>query len=243
VMVLVTFGAMFIALAVALAMRLSRAEIGAFLQGSFRGNLAFVGLATVLMVAQTRGMSSETTGLAALALAPTVPLYNVLSVVCLLVTQQRFELASLRRLIRPLLTNPLIIACAVGIVLAWSGWSLPVVITRSLAMIGQTAGPLALLGLGAGLVTLPVRHAVGRATVASLIKVAVSPILAFGLCHLLGLGSESLLIATVFAACPTAVASYQLTVQLKGDGPLAAACVVISTVLSMFALAVVLYVV
>ena len=44
----------------------------------------------------------------------------------------------------------------------------------------------------------------------------------------------------VFAACPTAVASYVLTTQLKGDAGLAAATIVLSTLLSLASLAAVL---
>ena len=100
--------------------------------------------------------------------------------------------------------------------------------------------PLALLGIGATLAERKhVTEGVGVALSASIIKIVVSPLAGFFVAGFVGLGGGELRIALIMLACPTAIASFVLTEELGGDGPLAARIVVISSVLSAVSLAVV----
>jgi len=75
------------------------------------------------------------------------------------------------------------------------------------------------------------------AFVASIIKVALTPLIGFAIALLIGLGSGETRIALIYLACPTAVLSFIMAENLGGDGKLAAAIVLISTILSVVSLA------
>ena len=218
-------------------LRRPRGEFGVFTQAAFRGNLAFVGLP---VIALATGGDAGLLARAAIMFAPTVLLYNVLGVVGLVVAQHRLDAQLPRKLAVSLASNPLLLACALGLLL----WQTQVDVTQvgrtTLELLGQTAGPLALVSLGGALVSYPVGRHLPMASLATALKCGASPALAWWLCGLLGLSAENRLAVVVFAACPTAVASYVLATQLKGDAALASACIVVSTLVCGGALGVVL---
>ncbi len=139
-----------------------------------------------------------------------------------------------------LVTNPLLLASALGILLALGGVRPPGAVLRTLDLLGDTAAPLALLSLGGALVAYPIRRQVPLSLAASAIKLAVLPALVLGLAITLGLPRDQRTILLVFAATPTAVSSYVLAVKLGGDPALAASTITLSTVLSVISLAAVL---
>lgn len=214
---------------VAWAMRLPRASSGVFTQATFRGNLTFVGLP---VIALATGGDEVLLAKAALVFAPTGVLYNVLGVGGLVAAQQRADWSLPGRVVKSLVTNPLLLACVAG--LAWwrSGAELPGVASTTLALLGEPAGPLALVSLGGAVASYPVGRHFGVAGVAAVLKCAGVPALVWVLSGWLGLSFADRQVAMIFAACPTAVASYVLATQLKADPALAAATIVISTVLS-----------
>jgi predicted permease len=215
-------------------LRRPRTEVGVFVQAAFRGNLAFVGLPVISL---SVGGDAATLTRAALVFAPVVVLYNVLGVVGLVASQHRIDRALPMKLTRSLVTNPLLLACGLGLLLWGVGTSPPRFAVTTLDLLGRTAGPLALISLGGALVTYPVGRHAGTATAAAVLKCFASPALTGGMAWLVGLPAVDLPIVLVFAACPTAVASYVLATQLKGDPALASASIVISTLLTGVSLA------
>jgi predicted permease len=112
----------------------------------------------------------------------------------------------------------------------------------TLDLVAQPSATLALLSLGGAMVVHPVHGKLGLAVGGAILKCAVVPLIAYACCELLGIHGVDRTIVLVFAATPTAVASYVLATQLGGDEPLAAAGIVVSTILSAASLAVALYV-
>ncbi len=234
-------GATLVAAVAAWLMRLPPAESGVFVQAGFRGNLAFVGLPVIIFAAGSMGQDVDlATSTALLALAPLVVVYNVGSVIALLVPHHGVSPRAVLKLLRPLVTNPLLIACVAGLLMAWAGIGLPTFVFRPLDMLGATAPPLALISLGGALVSFPVGKHLGAAVGSTMVKLVVTPLLTIVLWKWLGLSELHALVAMVYAACPTAVASFVLAGQLKGEQALAATCVVVSTMLSFASLAAVL---
>jgi hypothetical protein len=225
-------------------LRLPRASLASFVQGAYRGNLTYVGLPVVLYALQTVGGDAQGyQSLALLAVTPIIPLYNVLAVLVLLgaggdgqsgVAQQG------GKLLRGVVTNPLIIACVAGIAYAYSPLPLPAVAQRTLTALGQMALPLALLGIGAALRLRDIRAGGLTATAAALIKVAVAPLAGLALASALGLTGPELQITLLYLAMPTAAASFVMAERMGADGTLASSIVAISTLLAIPALTVVL---
>ncbi len=220
---------------------------GVFLQGAYRGNLAYVGLPLILF-ALAEGDPSATShfeALAVIAIAPLVPVYNVLAVVCLLHDRHCAsggdDGVSWGKIAFGVVTNPLILACVAGIGWALLDTRLPVAIERVLGTVGGMALPLALMGLGASLSFQGVRDRIAPALGASAIKLVIGPVLGIVAGKMLGLTASELKIAVIYLACPTAVASYVMAHQMRADHELAASIVVLSTVLAFPVLAVLLW--
>jgi len=75
---------------------------------------------------------------------------------------------------------------------------------------------------------------------AAFFKVAISPLIGYTIGRALGLEGDYLLIAVLLSATPTAVASFVMADQMGADRDLAAAIVVVSTLLAFPALATVM---
>ena len=240
VLAIAMVAAVVIAAVVALIMGLEPHRRGVFVQVGFRGNMAFVGLPVIIFALQDSPGGDVVVASALIGLAVLVPLNNVLSVMALVLARDGLSRAMLRKVVVSVLLNPLIVSAVVGVLLGWFELPLPVMIERPFELLGQTALALALVSLGGALIELEMRGRIGLATVAGGYKVFAVPLIAYGLATLWGLPAEQLFVIMVFAACPVATASYILTTQLGGDEALAAASIMISTVLCFPALAVVL---
>lgn len=111
--------------------------------------------------------------------------------------------AALRRLV----TNPLTIAAVLGVVLALTGWQLPEAVESPLEMLAGAAIPLMLMSYGAALrLSPPLGRAGhnGEVLLASVLKLAVMPVVAWGVGVGLDLDDRVLLGVVITAALPTA---------------------------------------
>lgn len=223
---------------VALWLRLPASSRGAFLQGSFRGNLVFIGLPVVLYAFAGGDEGIEATAL--LLFGPLVVLYNVLAVSLLLYYGDGAQQGMLRVALRGMLTNPILLACLGGLIVSLSGLALPQVADRTLAALGQMALPLALICIGGSLYTTRLQGGIGPALAASLVKVGLLPLIGLPLALWMELPAEHTRMVLLLLACPTAAASYVLVSQLRGDSALASSIIVLSSLLAVPALAVVL---
>ena len=213
---------------------------GTFVQGCFRGNLAFVGLPIIFSLPDAPlawGVSTRTA--AVLTLAPILVVYNVVGVVVLLVSQHALGWGMVRPLAKQLLTNPPLLATVAGIGCALAGWTLPPAVDKTFTALGEMALPLGLLGVGGAMVTVQRGGNWRWPLGAALMKAAVSPALAWLVGRGLGLGGQELKIVMILMACPTAVISYTLALELKGDAALASRTIVLSVFTSLTALAVI----
>ena len=108
-----------------------------------------------------------------------------------------------------ILRNPIIIGSLIGLVLAGTGSTLPVIILEPVTLIGGAAVPAMLLAFGISLVgSRPLERGGGRradAVVATAFKLVLQPVLAFVLARfVLGLEGHLLFAVVVTAALPTA---------------------------------------
>ena len=229
-----------LAYAVAWLLRVPGAATGTFVQGAFRGNLAFVGLPILYALPDATvagGMSLRTAAI--LLVAPTMVFYNVAGVVVLLLSQHAFGWKMTAPLLKQLARNPPLLATVAGIAVALSGWPLPAAVNKTFEALGEMALPLGLLGVGGALVTVKFgdtwRHPLG----AALVKTMVSPALVWVVGSAAGVGPAELKMLMILMATPTAVVSYTIAVELKGDERLASATIVASVITSLVALAVI----
>ena len=176
-------------------------------QGSVRSN-TYVALATVPALYGEGGLA-----LLALLIAAVVPLVNVLSVLVLSV-QGRGRRPGPSEVVHLVATNPLVVACALGLLANVLGIRLPVGLDGVLAALSAAALPCGLMAVGAALSLGALgRHGRG-VTLSAAAKFLALPLLSLGAGRLLGLLPEALGALVVFQAQPTATASYVLARQL-----------------------------
>ena len=109
--------------------------------------------------------------------------------------------------VRRLVTNPLTISAVVGLVLATTGWRLPAALMSPLGMLAGAAIPLMLMSYGAALrLSPPIGRAGhnGEVVLATVLKMAVMPLVAWLVGVALGLDDRVLLGVVITAALPTA---------------------------------------
>ncbi|MGK0722386.1 AEC family transporter [Leucobacter sp. W1478] len=103
--------------------------------------------------------------------------------------------------------NPIIIASALGLLVALFGLTVPEILLNPIAMIGDASIPMVLLSFGISLHGQRVlQTGVDRPAilVASGIKLLVMPAITWALCLVFGLSAHETFVATTIAALPTA---------------------------------------
>ena len=209
---------------------ISPAERGSFVQGAFRANLAYVGLPIVLSAVGDIGLRK-----AGILLGFMVPLLNSLAVVALILPHgdgggRARENA--RRIGFQLVTNPLILSSFLGI--GWSVLKFPVpgLVDKTLEILSSATLPLSLLCLGGAFSFEKARSGVRLAALAAGMKTLLLTALAVAAYRWMGISGDDLRVGAIMMGCPTAVITYVMASQLKGDTDLAGTIVVVSTAAS-----------
>jgi predicted permease len=207
-----------------------------FIHTSFHCNTAFVGLPVILYSLSTYPDSQKLIGMASMAVAPMIPVFNIMSVIVMRSsdTSGRGKLSAV--LLGRIATNPQVISCLAGLAVSFIGVQMPMTLSRTLGSLGSMALPLALISIGAGLSTRNVRDGLGAAMLAAAFNVALLPLTGFILCRFWGLTQAEMLVGLIFLACPTASSAYIYARQLNGDPAFAGNVILISTLMSALAL-------
>ncbi|MBT5433568.1 MAG: AEC family transporter [Alphaproteobacteria bacterium] len=210
------------AVAVAVLLLLLRPRLGmsgrdfpSFLMGSIRFN-SYAGLAAASALYGDDGLA-----LFALLLAIYVPTLNVISTGVLARYAGEVSTTPLA-VMYAIVTNPIIIACIAGITFNLVGLRLPLVLDRTLAILGDAALGFGLISVGAALQVESLRLGGRTIAAASVIKLLVLPVLAAVLCVLFGVEGISRGIVVLFAALPCSPAAYVLARQMGGNAELMA---------------------
>ena len=211
---------------------------GAFCQGAFRGNLAYIGLAIVNNAYGEQGFA-----VAGILLGFLVPLFNFLSVLALLLPQLR-DSFSMRTsfLVKQIVYNPLILASFAGIIWSFLALPMPEVVDRAFGIVTGMSLPLALIAIGASFSFRELRGDLAVAAISSCLKIVIMPTLAGTILILLGVRGMDLAIGVLLAGTPTATAAYIMAQQLQSDAELSGAIIMITTFCSLATYTFALYV-
>jgi malonate transporter len=129
--------------------------------------------------------------------------------------------------------NPLILACALGILLNASGLGLPPILGPALEILGRGALPLGLLAVGAGLRFEGLAKERRTLAVTASLKLLIMPAATALACHWLGVTGTPAMVAVLYTALPPAPSAYILARQLGGDAGLMARLIAAHTLLSL----------
>jgi malate permease and related proteins len=231
------------ATAICLIFSVNRSYIGSFIQGSFRTNIAYIGIPVVFysFAEHNAGMRNDIARTCILTLAMCVPAYNIISVIVLLITEPSAGGRQFFKTLQKIAANPLIISVALGLLFSRLGLKMPVYLNRSFDAVTGLVLPAALLCVGATIAQTRFSWSLmGYSLTASLIKVGLCPLAGYFAADWFGLADSQRLALMLLLASPTAVSSYILAEQLNGNKELSASIVVSSTIISFISFAVIL---
>ncbi len=224
--VLAGFAAMMI---LALAMRLAFRNDGPAFTSVFQGALRWNGFPLLAAAAALYGPLGEE--LIGIVFGPLVFAVNIASVIVL----SRWganRAANWRAVLDQIIANPLILACAAGLLAQTAGVTHFGPVSEALRLLGQAAMPVALLTVGAGLDFVALRADGVKVTAAAILKLIVAPAMLWLMATVFGVSPGAVAIAVGIGATPTAAAGYTLAREMGGDARLVAAIITATTLVS-----------
>ncbi len=222
---------------------------GAFIQCTFRSNFAIMGLPLAESLGGAAGAA-----MAAVLSAFTIPLFNVFAVVVLMVYSDGQKKPSITKIIKDILTNPLILAAVAGLLCLFIRSLLPCdqnglpiftmqhqmpFLFKVIQWLHQASGPMALLVMGGLLDFSAIKDKLNNIVLGICFRLLIAPVIGLSLavvCRQAGVfscgaGEFGALIA-LFGS-PVAVSSAVMASSIGGDAELARQYVVWTTVLSI----------
>ncbi len=191
---------------------------GVFVQGSYRGNLAILGVA---LAVATYG--EKVLPMVAVYIAVVTTVYNIVAVWVL----------NSSGVIRQLIKNPILIGIVAGVLASAMNLPVPDMLKQTGSYLTGMTLPLALICIGATLDFSSLLSHGRSIALAVVFKLIISPVLLVGLGLAFGLGGTQLGVLFFMAASPTATASYIMARQMTSHGALAAEIVAVTTALGV----------
>lgn len=205
--------------------------IGEFVQGSYRGSAAVLGMALIANVAGDTGMGP-------IMIVGAVPLYNIFAVIILAVEcpdgRERNLKELVKKAVKGVCTNPIILSLFAGMIFSLFDWDLPDMVNSTIKSIGSLTTPLALLCIGASFEGRKAIKLVKPTIAATLIKLVIQPLVFLPIAAKLGFGVAEMAAALVMLGAPTTPSSFIMAKNMGHDGTLTASVVALTTVTSMF---------
>ena len=229
---LIGFGLVATLVAWALAELLAKLAVGAerdrgvVVQGTFRSNMAIIGLAYCVNAYGEAGLAA-----ASLYVGIVTILFNILSVVTL--SRSLHTRQGMAPVLRSVAANPLIIGILLALPVSVSGLRLPAIVLQSGEYFANMTLPLALLCTGAALDFRSLRHDPRDTVLAAAGKLLAVPVLFVGGGIAWGFRGIELGILLLMSSAPTAAASYVMVRAMGGNAALAANIIALTTLGSL----------
>ena len=134
-----------------------------------------------------------------------------------------------RQLGMSLVTNPILIAIALGLLWRATGLTIPRVAAAIIEPLARSAGPLALFASGMALVNYGMARQIRPAFAISALKLILLPALVLASTWVIGLPPLGIAAVTLTAACPTGVNASLIAIRLGTGQALASNVLLIST--------------
>lgn len=212
-----------------------KTEIGAFVQGSFRGSAAVLGVAFIQNMYGSASM-------APLMIIGAVPIYNICSVIVLTFEGSnnndgrtgdgRNNGKNIKKAFINICKNPIILSIIAGIAVSLLEIDFPVIIDKTLENVAKLATPLALLVIGASFEGRKAIAKIRITLVGCFIKLVVQPAIFLPVALWLGFEGEKLISILIMLGAPTTASCYIMAKAMNNDTVLTSSIVVMSTLLS-----------
>ena len=169
--------------------------------------------------------------LASVAMVAIIPLVNVFSV-AVLVRYASPEKKSAGTIVMTVVKNPLIWACAIGLVINVLHLPLPKLWHEVADALGRSSLAIGLLVTGAGLHLEGLFRPNAGAAIGVFLKLILMPVLGIAMALWFGLTGSNLVIVAACSAIPASSSAYVLARQMGGDASLLAQIITLQTILA-----------
>ncbi len=207
------------------------AKRGVMLQGFFRSNYAILGIPLVSYIC-----GDKTTGLASLMVAIIIPVFNTLAVIALERFREGNTSLNITKLLKGIVTNPLIIGSLMGVLFFVTGINLPPLIEKSVKDISSIATPLSIIILGSVFEFSDIKGYFRENVIVVTTRLIIVPLLVLPVAVWFGITGEALACLLVTFASPVAVSSFAMAQQMDGDENLAVQVIALSSALCLITL-------
>jgi hypothetical protein len=213
------------------------AALSLFCREGYRSSIALLGAAFLENLYGTAGAAS-------LVIIGAVPLYNVVAVTVLSLTspqQSGLNRAALKKALKGIVTNPIILGIAAGLVWTLLDIPQPQILQKTVSSLSATATPLGLMALGT---SFDLKKALGRwkpAFAATAVKLVLLAALFLPIAVAMGVRDDKLVAALAMLASPTTVSSFVMARSMGHEGTLTASTVMLTTFFSILTLTLWLY--
>lgn len=212
--------------------------VGEFVQASYRSSAAVLGIAFIVNICGSSGM-------APLMITGAVPLYNIFAVIILTFEGNNIENGNgrIKKALLDILKNPIIISIVLGFLYSVIGLPMPQMMYSTLNNIGKMATPLALICIGAGFEGRKAIKMLKPTIAASIMKLAVWPIVFLPLAIYMGFTGDKLIAAIIMLGSPTTPTCYIMSRNMHHEGVLSSSVVVMTTIFSSFTITLMVFIV
>lgn len=197
---------------------------GAYIQNSFRSNIVIVAFSLGRTMMDSAGM-----GALSVASSLMVPLFNVMAVVTL--ETCRGGRVNWKKTLTGILTNPLILACALGILFLAFDIRLPGAVESAVSSLGTAGSVCTLLALGASIQLSGLRKNFHHLVRCTFIRLVLTPVCALTLAVLLNFRGNELLIILLCTATPFVSTAYPMALACDSDHELTGQAIVVTSML------------
>ena len=206
---------------------------GAFVQSSFRGSAAVMGLAFIQNIYGSSAMGP-------LMIVSAVPLYNIFSVIVLTFEANDStgidKKAKIRQAGINICKNPIILSILAGLIVGLLGIQFPTLVNKTVSNVAQMATPLALITIGAGFEGRKALAKIAPTMASSMIKLVLQPLVFLPVAAWMGFSGEKMIAILIMLASPTTPSCYIMAKSMNNDEVLTASVIVTTTLLAAFTL-------
>lgn len=199
-----------------------REDRGVFVQGSFRANMGFIGLAYCVNAYGDMGLIS-----ASLYLGLMTMLFNILSVITLNRSMNKDQ--NVIAILTGIAKNPLIIGIVAALIVSFFHIPVPAFTATAGQYFASMALPLALLCTGGSLNFHELKHNPHKTLYTTVAKLLVVPFFITSGGILIGFRGVELGVLFLMSSAPTAAASYVMVKAMNGNDKLAANIIALTT--------------
>lgn len=206
---------------------------GAFVQSSFRGSAAVMGLAFIQNIYGSSAMGP-------LMIVSAVPLYNIFAVIVLTFEANDStgidKKAKIRQAGTNICKNPIILSILAGLIVGLLGIQFPTLVNKTVSNVAQMATPLALITIGAGFEGRKALAKIAPTMAASMIKLVLQPLVFLPVAAWMGFSGEKMIAILIMLASPTTPSCYIMAKSMNNDEVLTASVIVTTTLMAAFTL-------